>query len=442
MMKQTGLLVLFAFWFCCLSGMENRGKLDALYRKLGIPARMQTPDFWIASLSAPDAVIMDKETIARFNEQNITKSASMADIFQLPPTLDAEELSRRIQNISQVPTSLRFYAPKKSITPQQYQQLMQNTDLENLPETTTVRYGLVTRRSYFRTFPSELAALRKGGKFDYFLETAIYFCEPLALLHLSKDGKWYFAQSYNYQGWVPVAHVAVGSKAAVEKYASSPRYRIVTTSRYYLTIDDALIQADMGTKIPCDTSDKFTEYLMVPLRSNTGELTIRRLSVPKTPDLARDYLPYTRGNIIRQGFRFAGEIYGWGGMHNTRDCSGFIMDIYRSMGVLLPRNAAQQAYCASGVFYPMASSLNAAERVTLLSALPGPMPVYLDGHTMLYLGMVNGTPYILHDFVSFKLTPKSATTNAEITAVTPLTILRNTGKSYLLELYGARDFRY
>jgi hypothetical protein len=61
---------------------------------------------------------------------------------------------------------------------------------------------------------------------------------------------------------------------------------------------------------------------------------------------------------------------------------------------------------------------------------------------MLYLGMHNGAPWILHDFSAFRAAPDGPLIDARITAVTPLNIFRSSGITYLKELYGARDFRF
>jgi hypothetical protein len=70
------------------------------------------------------------------------------------------------------------------------------------------------------------------------------------------------------------------------------------------------------------------------------------------------------------------------------------------------------------------------------------MPVYLRGHTMLYIGMHNGTAWILHDFSTYRETADGPLIQARITAITPLSIYRSSGATYLHELYGARDFRF
>ncbi|MBE8952518.1 MAG: C40 family peptidase, partial [Quinella sp. 1Q7] len=54
-------------------------------------------------------------------------------------------------------------------------------------------------------------------------------------------------------------------------------------------------------------------------------------------------LPCTENNLIRQAFRFLGEGYGWGGLEDGVDCSAFVQDVYRSVGIELPRDADRQA---------------------------------------------------------------------------------------------------
>jgi hypothetical protein len=65
--------------------------------------------------------------------------------------------------------------------------------------------------------------------------------------------------------------------------------------------------------------------------------------LPRSQDTAADYLPLTPRLLLRQAFKFLGERYGWGHDYDTRDCSGFVSEIYRSFGVLLPRNTSAQA---------------------------------------------------------------------------------------------------
>src|SRR5699024_1832041 len=81
--------------------------------------------------------------------------------------------------------------------------------------------------------------------------------------------------------------------------------------------------------------------------------TIGEKEIPKSKGLHLGYLPYTKENIILQAFKFKDESYGWGGLNNTRDCSAFIMDIYRSFGLRLPRNTQDQGAKSLGIGYDL-----------------------------------------------------------------------------------------
>src|SRR5690606_41956741 len=81
----------------------------------------------------------------------------------------------------------------------------------------------------------------------------------------------------------------------------------------------------------------------LPVRAEEGELRLLPALLQKNSGPAADYLPMTRANIIRQGFKFLGERYGWGHSYNGRDCSGFVSEVYQSMGALMPRNTSAQS---------------------------------------------------------------------------------------------------
>jgi hypothetical protein len=132
------------------------------------------------------------------------------------------------------------------------------------------------------------------------------------------------------------------------------------------------------------------------------------------------YLPYNIANIIIQSFEFHGEIYGWGGMNNARDCSAMIMDIYRTFGIKLPRNSSQQGNNSYGMFF------------SPKELAPG-MPIYMPGHAMIYLGEYQGEHYVIHNFSGFYNTNKEFQKIMR-TLVTPLSI-RNSKANHILNHY-------
>jgi cell wall-associated NlpC family hydrolase len=113
--------------------------------------------------------------------------------------------------------------------------------------------------------------------------------------------------------------------------------------------------------------------------------------------VTRGYLPYTRQNLLRQSFKFLGERYGWGHSYNARDCSGFVSDVYKTFGILLPRNSGDQGLSAIGSNLRFDRATLAEARVESLQSLEVGDLIYMPGHVMMYLGEVNGEPYVIHD---------------------------------------------
>src|SRR5690606_8511268 len=104
------------------------------------------------------------------------------------------------------------------------------------------------------------------------------------------------------------------------------------------------LQLDMGIRLPVlkewpgtkpvNGQAAYTSHVVeLPVRNDDGSLAIVPALVPRIADVSADYLPLTRANVIRQAFKFLGERYGWGHSYDTRDCSGFVSEVYRSFGV-------------------------------------------------------------------------------------------------------------
>jgi len=183
----------------------------------------------------------------------------------------------------------------------------------------------------------------------------------------------------------------------------------------------------------------------IPTRDDNGNLKFEYALIPRNADVNLGYLPYTKANIIKQAFKFQGERYGWGGMFNGRDCSAFIMDIYRSMGIKLPRNSSEQGKLAAGIYHEFPKTMTLRERQKIFDKLEPGTGLYMSGHAMLYLGKYKGEYYMIHDFSGFytKENNKMVFKNVWEVAVTPLSLLTYTDetyKTYMEALYGVREF--
>ena len=99
----------------------------------------------------------------------------------------------------------------------------------------------------------------------------------------------------------------------------------------------------------------------------------------------------------QQAFKFLGEPYGWGHSLNARDCSGMILEVFKSVGIRLPRNSAQQGGSPIGRTVRFAADTTAGDKLAALAAArPGDL-LYADGHVMMFLGCEDGEAWVIHD---------------------------------------------
>src|SRR5690606_37454135 len=130
-------------------------------------------------------------------------------------------------------------------------------------------------------------------------------------------------------------------------YTAASPHRIITGSvehTVYTPEEPRVsgLQLDMGLKLPLELDlppgpvngqHAYTAHVLrMPVREPDGRLSFAPALLPTRADSSADYLPLTAGNIIDQGFKLLGERYGWGHAYGTRDCSGFVSEVYRSMG--------------------------------------------------------------------------------------------------------------
>ncbi len=135
----------------------------------------------------------------------------------------------------------------------------------------------------------------------------------------------------------------------------------------------------------------------LPERAADGTLQFTPALLPRTADTSDDYLPLSRANLLRQGFKFLGERYGWGHSYNARDCSGFVSDVYRSFGVQLPRNTRDQAVTPALNRITFTDADDHERGLAVLRNLEVGDLVYIPGHVMMVIGHENGMPYVIHD---------------------------------------------
>lgn len=442
-------LALLTFATSCAYQPVAGPRLDAMPQDtLGVPGVSEAqldPDFWIKRQPAADAPLLDAATVAARNADMFARDASMHELTAMPATLTGTQVRSWIEGMSSRPTRTLYDMLGKEVPASTLDALAENLALDTIPASQPTRFGLVVARAPMRSFPTLQRVFSRTGDtdIDRWQESAEFPGTPVAIAHASADAQWLFVISPRYAAWMPAQFVAEGSRDKVLAYYTDSRpYRVITGAkpRLVYTPDNAALselQLDMGTRLP-DLSPShsatiqsqapaFHWTLRVPVRLDDGSLYFAAALLPRNADSHLGPLPLTRANIINQAFKFLGERYGWGHDYNSRDCSGFVSEVYASMGLILPRNTSAQA--VSPVFKRTHFENTDARnmRMAAVNTLDVGDLIFIPGHVMMYIGRLGDTPYVIHDtnggtVLDANGMPKSLKLNG--VSVTPLTALR------------------
>ena len=371
--------------------------------------------YWIGRLRQPDRVVLDRDQIAGQNVRLQDNDPSLYDIEALPLMLEAEQVRAWIEKLSVVPERTLYDETGKAGSERAINRLAANLALKSIPQTQITRYGMVVRRADLRTFPTRLRVFHTPDDHDIdrCQESALLPGTPVVIAHESRDRAWYFVVSERYAAWIEKRHVAQGDKQAIFDYGRRSPYLVVTgaTARTVFTPERPEVsdlQLEMGVRVPVlaerpggapvDGQHPYAaQGIELPTRTENGALAFSPALLPRTADVATDYLPLTKANILRQAFKFLGERYGWGHSYNARDCSGFVSEIYRSFGVQMPRNTRDQAVSAAFNRLALTAEDSHETRLKALRETQVGDLIYIPGHVMMVIGHEDGEPYVIHD---------------------------------------------
>lgn len=414
-----------------------------------VTPEMQTANFWIDKLTDPDSIIMSPGEIAAFNGDIVKALPGLVfDLTDYPSSISGNQLSNMV-TWRPFPVDEERYCNSRLVEESYYDILLSRMNLPGIGDSNEVAWAVTVRRSNIRTFPTYDESLEApyDVEFDLFQETAVSPAEPVLILHRSLDGDWCFVQIYNYNGWMPAADLAVaGDKDSWLEYVQPDKYLVVTGNRIGVRSapdnpGSVMIELTMGTKVPLAGVDASGVCgVKLPARGDKGELQLVTALIPASADVSVGYMPYTRANIIKQAFKIMGERYGWGGMFNARDCSAFVMDIYKSFGLMLPRNGDEQERSAGRTV--SFERLGTEQRYELVGSLLPGASLHTPTHVMLYLGEHNGLHYVIHDITSYGQINADGSIGKAVlnrVAVTDLSLTRRNGTTFIDSLTGGKQ---
>ena len=261
--------------------------------------------------------------------------------------------------------------------------------------------AIISRNTDIRAFPTKKPyfydpeAAGEGYPFDNFQLSRIYTNTPIKIVAVSANGAFYYIASAITDGWVDARDVAILTKDESKFIRSS----------------DMLMSVDDKTSI-FDTDGKFIERMQVgsfvyendgtiysALEDRLSEVKIEKKAFVKFP------LLYSEKTFATLAKSLMDEPYGWGGFLDDRDCSMYLRDLFLPFGQFLARNSRVQATSEKSEYIDL-SDMNEAKRNEYIKthAKPFATLLYLKGHILLYLGVVDGEIVALHDAWGFTYT--------------------------------------
>ena len=397
---------------------DGKTVVDTSYVRLidGVKPEMMHADYWIREEHSK--VLMTPEEIARFNRNNrgvITArdKTKFPKLDEFEETLDGNVLRSFLNdNAKTVPGDpSKYYLNGKPTTEEYWKNLVGLSNIDNIPEQINVRFGFTTKRMTIRLFPTEDRVFEKTSDRYYdsmiFSECMPYM--PVAVLHESSDGKYLYVVFDSYAAWVRKDAVAICKDITDWKARQDPGQWLVVTAREIRLGNDPYssktsnLVLPMGTKmelVPADKAPKSThqratygDYVVkVPTRGNDGSLKDEYVLIPVSDDVNVGYLPLSPANIVRQAMKRLGDRYGWAGDLQANDCTGITREIYRCFGVLMPRVSQSNV---NGVYKVNMKNMSSKQKLEVIEKLEPGSLISMPGHMMIYLGTVDGKPFVI-----------------------------------------------
>ena len=374
---------------------------------LAIGGDAATPAYWLRADG--DQPILTPEEIAEANRRIAVQSGGVHDLAAAPEHLSGADVRNRIHAAAQdlageaLP---ELYAGGQTLSAEEWNAVRRNRALDAVGATVDVRYAVAAERADVRLLPTVTGWFSSPSdtRYDALQGTVIDPGEAVLVLHTSRDGAFAFVETRDYYGWVAAHTLAQTDRKAWEEFAAPQEFCTAMAPRVQVSIaEDGRIHHSwlyqLGAKIPIGSRADGSRCILLPMRGAGGRFHVQKFPMPGANAVAEGRLPLTHNNLIRLAFLPLGMEYGWGGANEGMDCSSYVQNIYRAMGIELPRDADLQEKACTLV--PLTGLTREERYLRIAEVTPGAL-LFRPGHVMLYLGQdAGGTPLVIHDISSY-----------------------------------------
>lgn len=420
---------------------------------INITDDMNTADYWFDKTPyLSEQILANISTIKEINKSIIEAPDNNVRDFEngFDAEYDADVLSASLSGGS-VPDR-NFYIGETLVDNNTYFTAMKdaiaNTGYNGIQ---TPKLAVCTNRANMKDWPTDdFMKYSIDDTDDEIQSSAMNVNEPFVIKAKCElnEKTFYWGYSLNCQGWINGENVAIcdTKEEWLNNWKVNPEsddFVVVTDSRINMVkAETASVPLMLGTilkvvpdeNIPESMKGLMTDnYIVyVPKRDIEGKLTKELGIISKDLNVNKGFLPFNEKNVLEVAFSCLGDKYGWGCAEGNMDCSAYVRQIYRCFGFELARNTTWQLTVPGK--YTDLSSMTDDDKIKYFSTLQTGTALYFSGHTMIYLGLVDDTFYVISDLSSVYDTDGTyKAPNAVV--VNSLDVKRGNGKTWLTNLH-------
>ncbi len=430
----------------------------------GVTSEMSNASFW-SERTYTDAkkVLMAPQEIDEINALALkTKATFMTDLEQEWESYDAEALKNVLAE-KVIPSKALYIKGSKIDNASYFGNIKNQISETGYTGTRTVQYGICVKSTEIRDWPTnDIIGYDADDTDDEMQSSSLTVNDPFVVRQaVTIDGNlFYWGSSNHVDGWVDGEDIAL----CADRDEWLDAWKVKNGEKDFLVVtqDKIVLEPSIFTTYSSEVKLKFSTILKLvakedipknigernswnnyvvylPTRNEEGQYEKKMALISEHCDVHVGFLPMTQENLIKVSLNCLGNRYGWGGMLDSMDCSAYTRNVYRCFGFELPRNTTWQQLIP-GTATDL-TGMTEAEKQSFIETMPAGTLLYFKGHTMVYLGSVDHVGYV----VSALGTASDSAGTLEIlsiqsVAITPLTVRRRSGNTWLMDLQSAVAF--
>ncbi|MFC1509050.1 SH3 domain-containing protein [Candidatus Omnitrophota bacterium] len=390
---------------------------------------MQHPEFWISRIDNPDRVILTPKQIKEFNRKNRPRYLEGKDSNGKPFTFKSIGERRRdyfgIHHHPEKPLDItivngdslrlgikrgRDFIAKALVSDrrlipfsqEQRQEILENIDIDSIPDTVIPQHGILTANTLCRRVPSHLRAFNVNFSWwiDAFQRRPLETGMPVPVLHMSKNRDWYYVNTEISFGWIPASNVALGTVEEIKELAYPKEFIVAAAHKVPAYADNAfdmwVTDFYQGARLKLVGKTDRGYRVLIPHRGGDGSLVAVPGWVKPDAEVSVGFLPFTQRNMINTVFKLLNRPYRGGGGEHERDCDGTVRTVLKVFGIFASSITTHQLYYTDHVnVFPEGTPKEIKYKI-LDTCEPGITLCGFPNHIVIYLGKADGNYFVIH----------------------------------------------